>query len=132
MDVAESSCGLFQKLNQQSPTGTRKKSQKLLPICNLNHLPPKCKTDMFLWCHPSSGQHILLLHVNGFNFMLYDMYEGTSKSFWTGRLEQELQMVQLSATRCGCITILWVSLVSFVTIILWCFSVSVYCVYFIN
>jgi len=34
-------------------------------------------------------------------------YKGVPKSFWTGRLEQELQMVQLSATRCNCITILW-------------------------
>jgi hypothetical protein len=33
-------------------------------------------------------------------------YEGVSKSFWTGRLERELQMVQLSATGCSCITIL--------------------------
>jgi hypothetical protein len=39
-------------------------------------------------------------------------YEGVSKSFRTGRLEQELQMVQLSATRCSRIAILWVSLVS--------------------
>jgi hypothetical protein len=30
-------------------------------------------------------------------------YKGVSKSFWTGRLERELQMVQLSATRCSCI-----------------------------
>jgi len=37
-------------------------------------------------------------------------------SFQTGCLKQELQMVQLSATRCSCITILWVSLVSFSTI----------------
>jgi hypothetical protein len=34
------------------------------------------------------------------------VYEGVSKSFWTGHLEQELQMVQLSATRCSCIAIL--------------------------
>jgi hypothetical protein len=45
-------------------------------------------------------------------------YEGVSKSFQTGRLEQELQMVQLSATRCSCIAILWVSLVSFAAITL--------------
>jgi hypothetical protein len=38
-----------------------------------------------------------------------------SKSFWTDRLERELQMVQLSATRCSCIAILLVSLVSFAT-----------------
>jgi hypothetical protein len=36
----------------------------------------------------------------------YDAYEGVSKSFRTGRLERELQMVQLSATRCSCIAIL--------------------------
>jgi hypothetical protein len=33
-------------------------------------------------------------------------YEGVSKSFRTGRLEQELQMVQLYVTRCSCIAIL--------------------------
>jgi hypothetical protein len=33
-------------------------------------------------------------------------------------MEQELQMVQLSATRCSCITILSVSLVSFATLTL--------------
>jgi hypothetical protein len=41
------------------------------------------------------------------------IYEGVSKSFRTGRQERELQMVQLSATRCSCIAILWVSLVIF-------------------
>jgi hypothetical protein len=35
------------------------------------------------------------------------------QKFRTDRLEQELQMVQLSATRYSCIAILWVSLVSF-------------------
>jgi hypothetical protein len=44
-------------------------------------------------------------------------YEGVPKSLRTGRQERELQMVQLSATRCSCITILWVSLVSFAAII---------------
>jgi hypothetical protein len=44
--------------------------------------------------------------------------EGVSKSFRTGRLDRELQMVQLSATRCNCIVILWVSLVSFAAITL--------------
>jgi len=33
-------------------------------------------------------------------------YEGVTKSFRTGRLERELQMVQLSATRCSCVAIL--------------------------
>jgi len=32
--------------------------------------------------------------------------EGVSESFLTGRLERELQMVQLSVTTCGCIAIL--------------------------
>jgi hypothetical protein len=47
-----------------------------------------------------------------------EMYEGVSKSFRTGRLEggRELQMAQLSAIRCSCIAILWVSLVSFAAI----------------
>jgi hypothetical protein len=35
---------------------------------------------------------------------------GVSKSFRTGRLKRELQMVQLSATRCSYVAILWVSL----------------------
>jgi hypothetical protein len=39
--------------------------------------------------------------------------EGISKIFRTGRLERELQVVQLSAIRCSCIAILWVGLVSF-------------------
>jgi hypothetical protein len=59
-------------------------------------------------------------------------YDSVSKSFRTGRLERELQVVQLSATRCSCIAILWVSLVSFAAITLcvasqWVFIiVSVY------
>jgi hypothetical protein len=44
------------------------------------------------------------------------MYEDVSKSFRTGRQERELQMTQLSATRCSCIAIFWVSLVSFAAI----------------
>jgi hypothetical protein len=49
---------------------------------------------------------------------LYNTFEGVTKSFRTGRLEQELQMVQLSATRCSCIAILSVSLASFTAITL--------------
>jgi hypothetical protein len=44
--------------------------------------------------------------------------ECVSKSFRTGRLERELQMVQISATRCSCIAILWVSSVNFAAIML--------------
>jgi hypothetical protein len=46
----------------------------------------------------------------------WNYYEGVSKSFRTGRVERGLQMVQLSATRCSYIAILWVSLVSFAAI----------------
>jgi len=46
------------------------------------------------------------------------IYEVVSKSFRTGRIERELQMVQLSATRCSCFAILRVSLVSFAAITL--------------
>jgi hypothetical protein len=55
------------------------------------------------------------------NCQMKILYEGVSKSFRTGRLERELQIVQLSATRCSCIAILWVSLVSFAAITL-CFA----------
>jgi hypothetical protein len=36
----------------------------------------------------------------------FTKYEGVSKSFRTDRLERELQMVQLTNTRCSCISIL--------------------------
>jgi hypothetical protein len=49
----------------------------------------------------------------------YKTYEGVSKSFRTVRLERELQIVQLSITRCSCIDVLWVSLVSFASVTLW-------------
>jgi hypothetical protein len=70
---------------------------------------------------PSNKRHFILV-----------IYEGVPRSFWTGSLEWELQMVQLSATRLSCISILWVSLVNFGAITLcvasqWVFIVvSVY------
>jgi hypothetical protein len=54
------------------------------------------------------------------------LYEGVSKSFRTGRLERELQMIQLCATRCSCIAILWVSLVNFAAITLYVASERLY------
>jgi hypothetical protein len=60
------------------------------------------------------------------------IFEGVPKSFRTGSLERELQMVQLSATSCSCISILWVSIVSVAAITLYVtshrvfFVVSVY------
>jgi hypothetical protein len=55
-------------------------------------------------------------------------YEDVTRSFRTGRLEQELQMVQLSATRCSCISILSVSLVIFAAIMLCIVSQRVFIV----
>jgi hypothetical protein len=46
------------------------------------------------------------------------VYECVSKSFRTGRLERELQMVQLSATRCSCTLFLWATLASFAIFVL--------------
>jgi len=46
------------------------------------------------------------------------IYEDVPKSFRTDHLERELQMVKLSATRCSCIAILWVSPASFAVITL--------------
>jgi hypothetical protein len=59
---------------------------------------------------------------------VHQTYEDVSESFRTGRLERELQVVQLSATRCSCIAILWVSLVSFVSITLCAASQRVFIV----
>jgi hypothetical protein len=54
--------------------------------------------------HGAKSQLLLELGVTlQHTFLLYD---GVFKSFRTGRLEQELQMVQLSVTRCSCIAIL--------------------------
>jgi hypothetical protein len=56
------------------------------------------------------------------------VYDGVSKIFRTGRLEQEQQMVQLSATRCSCITILLSQSSEFCRHnSLCCFSATVYC-----
>jgi hypothetical protein len=48
----------------------------------------------------------------------YKHDRGCIQKFRTSRLEQELQMVELSATRCSYIAILWVNLVSFTAITL--------------
>jgi hypothetical protein len=44
--------------------------------------------------------------IDTFSLLIYLTYEGVSKSFRTGRLERELQMVQLSSTRFSCIVTL--------------------------
>jgi hypothetical protein len=81
--------------------------------------PPPYSTSLpFLFTHKS------MLMVS----KIYVYEKLYPKSFRTGRLERELQMVQLSATRCSYIAILWVSLVSFAAITLsCCFSTSGHC-----
>jgi hypothetical protein len=54
-----------------------------------------------------------------------------SKSFQTGRLERELQVVQLCATRRSYMAILLVSIVSFAAITLYVTSQRVFIVYFV-
>jgi hypothetical protein len=84
--------------------------------------------DMFIIClrtkfHISSSNGSSVIAIKPKN-----KYEGVSRSFRTGRLERELQMVQLSAVRCSCIAILWVSLASFAAITLCVASQRVYIV----
>jgi hypothetical protein len=64
----------------------------------------------------SCSQYLFISQADGIQMHPYDR---VSKSFRTGRLEWELQMIQLSATMCSCIAILWVSLVSFAAITLY-------------
>jgi hypothetical protein len=81
----------------------------------------------------------VLIH-SSFSFLLLRfhlpniIYEGVSRSFRTGRLERELQMVHLSATTCSCIAIFWVSLVSFAALTLCVASQRVFIVivYFVS
>jgi len=61
--------------------------------------------------------HIIYSHVT-YHTVVHAIYEGVSKRFRIGRLERVLQMIQLSATRCSFIAILWASLVSFAAITL--------------
>jgi hypothetical protein len=56
-------------------------------------------------------------------------YEGVYKSYRTDRLE--LELVQLSATRCSCIAILWVSVVGLAAITLCVASQRVFVVCFV-
>jgi hypothetical protein len=62
--------------------------------------------------------HVLTCNNYYINIDAMKPYEGVSESFRFGNLKRELQMVQLSATRCSCIAILRVSLVSFAVIAL--------------
>jgi hypothetical protein len=98
--------------NRYSKSGPQDKNAKLL-IAAFDHLTP--------------GNLVVAVWWNK------TRYEGASKSFRTGRLEREMQMVQLPATRCSCIAILWVSLVNYTAITLCVASerVSIVVVYFV-
>jgi hypothetical protein len=74
-------------------------------------------------CRSSISQPVIqslyrLIYSGSLTCYINFMYVDVSKSFRTGRLERKLQMLELSATRCSCIAILWVSLVSFAAITL--------------
>jgi hypothetical protein len=62
-------------------------------------------TDLAGLTFTSKLLYLLWHHWKDFVRLLeIQIYEGVSKSFRAGRLERELQMVQLSATRCSCMT----------------------------
>jgi hypothetical protein len=86
-------------------------------------------------CHMNTVTWLVqqALKQNVLRFVLFKFTcEGVAKSFRNGLLEQELQLVQLSATRGSCIAILWVSLVSFAAITLCVASQRVFVVlYFV-
>jgi hypothetical protein len=83
------------------------------------------KINVIWWCIPSNQNFTasvpcsyLYIHQE-YNFIFKSTYvRGCIQIFRTGRLERELQMVQLSTTRWSCIAILCVSLVSFAAITL--------------
>jgi hypothetical protein len=85
------------------------------------------------WKSQSNGESsVLPAAIVTVETMHGESYEGVTKSFRAGRLERELQMLQLSATLCSCIAILWVSLVSSAAIILCVASQRVFIVvYFV-
>jgi hypothetical protein len=62
--------------------------------------------------------HVYKVRTNAMLTLSSHHIKGSNQNFRTGRLEREQQMVQLSATRCSCIAILWVSLMGFAAITL--------------
>jgi hypothetical protein len=93
-------------------------SSRLLPTSN-PHTGIKCRVYKIkilpgaVWVWNLVSHSEVGIYIGRIWKQFWREYEGVSKSFRTGCLERELQMVQLSATRCTCIAILWVSLVSF-------------------
>jgi hypothetical protein len=49
------------------------------------------------------------MYVCMYVYININAYEVATQSFRTGRLERELQMVQLSDTKYSCVAVLWVS-----------------------
>jgi hypothetical protein len=89
----------------------------------------KCVTVTYVQRDENTEMHCIMAICKCKQQYIKHMYEGAIKSFQTGHLQWELQMVQLSATRCSIIAILWVSLVSFATITLCVASQWVYCLF---
>jgi len=83
-------------------------------VLNVFLVPPKSAFFRPFWTGPTFLRNVRLSSRAA-------KYEGVSKSFWTGRLERELHMLQLSATMCSCVAILWGRHTP-----LCCVSVSVY------
>jgi hypothetical protein len=85
---------------------------------------------MFSHCiYKSNFAKLIKLHILHRTVIKYiPLYEGVSKNFRTGRLERELQVVQLYANRCSCIAILWVILASSAAITLFLASQRVFIV----
>jgi hypothetical protein len=52
------------------------------------------------------GQNVTTLGICSLPKNSSVVYEDVSRSYRTGRLERELQIIELSATRCSCIAIL--------------------------
>jgi hypothetical protein len=91
----------------------------------LNYYSPSFVFYIWTWihaslkltvAHPWPYQYRINRTILYGNHRFLSLNDGVSKSFRTGRLERELQVIHLSATRCSCIAILWASLVSFAAI----------------
>jgi hypothetical protein len=101
-----------------------------IPTRSTNKVSPRTlQTALVCEVRFSKIKKNVMLHYDSFNdrvnlwdsvtvTKLVHIYDGVTKSFRTDRLERALRMEQLSATRCSCIAILWVSLVSFAAITL--------------
>jgi hypothetical protein len=103
-------------------------TRQMNPVHTFPPYFPKIHSNIIVASMPRSYVWCLPFRLSHQNFV----YEGVSKSFRTGRLEQEVQIVQLCATMSSCIAILWVSLVSFAVITLCVASQRVFVVvYFV-